>query len=685
MDRMADRRAGERYSRDESREYARHSRDRSPDRRKTSQRREEDYRDERHTPSASPSRSRREIRYERERSPIPEPTACRNGHRDRNYYPVRASRHESERSGSPIPRFEDHGVSNPRRNGYCDREGRSPSPIYDRRGSPSYKLYKPTGNRQAFLERDVKRREDNQSESDDEELKGLDFAEYRRLKRQKLRRKLKNCIWKITPSPSREEMEFDTSGERPEIEKTGIDVYMNAKLNVRSDDHDSEDNAQGKKRNGTKKKGSGKYSDSGSEDSEQGKKRNLTKKGSGKYSDSGSEGNGQGRKRDVRKKGSGKYLDSGSEDDEQGKKIVLMKKRSQKYSDSGSDDSESSMSEKALDDDVSSDSDDRQERKKKGSSGRKKRSRDSYKSRKMKAISESESESSEEVSASEGSSSYSSEEERPRKKSKRGSKYREPKKRSKRKVRRSKRSKARSSKDSESATESENGTDSSDKEGSDSKITKLARVSEQIDRRKQKQQSPSENNALSEPSNSDSEPVGIEEDKEAKSHPVEIDDEALMFKEMIESQKKSAAAGLENEPFVGPAPAPRAEGHISYGGALRPGEGDAIAQYVQQGKRIPRRGEVGLSAEEIQKFESLGYVMSGSRHQRMNAIRIRKENQVYSAEDKRALAMFNYEEKAKREHKVMSDLQRLVQRHIGQDVGPTHDPFGAKASEVADG
>jgi hypothetical protein len=151
--------------------------------------------------------------------------------------------------------------------------------------------------------------------------------------------------------------------------------------------------------------------------------------------------------------------------------------------------------------------------------------------------------------------------------------------------------------------------------------------------------------------------------------------EALKLKELFELQKKPA---LDNEPTVGPMPLPRAEGHISYGGALRPGEGDAIAQYVQQGKRIPRRGEVGLSAEEISKFEELGYVMSGSRHQRMNAIRIRKENQVYSAEDKRALAMFNYEEKAKREHKVMADLQRLVQRHIGQDVGPTHDPFGAK-------
>ena len=36
------------------------------------------------------------------------------------------------------------------------------------------------------------------------------------------------------------------------------------------------------------------------------------------------------------------------------------------------------------------------------------------------------------------------------------------------------------------------------------------------------------------------------------------------------------------------------------------------------------------------------YVMSGSRHKKMNAIRIRKENQVYSAEEKRALALFNF-------------------------------------------
>jgi hypothetical protein len=34
--------------------------------------------------------------------------------------------------------------------------------------------------------------------------------------------------------------------------------------------------------------------------------------------------------------------------------------------------------------------------------------------------------------------------------------------------------------------------------------------------------------------------------------------------------------------------------------------------------------------------------MSGSRHRRMEAVRLRKENQIYSADEKRALAMFRY-------------------------------------------
>ena len=82
-----------------------------------------------------------------------------------------------------------------------------------------------------------------------------------------------------------------------------------------------------------------------------------------------------------------------------------------------------------------------------------------------------------------------------------------------------------------------------------------------------------------------------------------------------------------------------------------------MAAFVQSGKRIPRRGEVGLSSDQISKYEQMGYIMSGSRHSRMNAVRIRKENQIYSAEEKAALAMFNFEENKRKETIILSDMR----------------------------
>ncbi|XP_073455442.1 NF-kappa-B-activating protein [Aquarana catesbeiana] len=101
---------------------------------------------------------------------------------------------------------------------------------------------------------------------------------------------------------------------------------------------------------------------------------------------------------------------------------------------------------------------------------------------------------------------------------------------------------------------------------------------------------------------------------------------------------------------------------LDYGHALLPGEGAAMAEYVKAGKRIPRRGEIGLTSDEIASFEKSGYVMSGSRHRRMEAVRLRKENQIYSADEKRALASFNQEERRKRENKILSSFREMVYR-----------------------
>ena len=403
-------------------------------------------------------------------------------------------------------------------------------------------------------------RNGNRSESEsDEELKGLNPEEYRRLKRQKMRRALTRCIWNCTPSPPRNENEND-----------------NEKADEISDKYGGEDELIG-----------GEKSDSSSKEKA---------------------------------------------------KVSSRKGKSESQSNSESD----SESESETDD----------------SRSRRKRKRKSSISKSSKYESD--------ESESESESEEEEEKRKQRKKSstRNRSRHRSSKRSSRRKGSRSRR-KSRYSNSDES-----DDTDASNRVRSKKKRSRSRNLSET---EKDIEVSNSEGSGVEKAA------MTIEEDEEMKAESIA---EALNFKEIFEAQKKPA---LDSEPVVGPMPLPRAEGHISYGGALRPGEGDAIAQYVQQGKRIPRRGEVGLSADEIQKFEGLGYVMSGSRHQRMNAIRIRKENQVYSAEDKRALAMFNYEEKAKREHKVMADLQRLVQRHIGQDVGPNHDPFGAtKPADTAD-
>lgn len=103
-----------------------------------------------------------------------------------------------------------------------------------------------------------------------------------------------------------------------------------------------------------------------------------------------------------------------------------------------------------------------------------------------------------------------------------------------------------------------------------------------------------------------------------------------------------------------------------YGGALLRGEGSAMAAFLKDGTdvRIPRRGEIGLTCNEISTYESVGYVMSGSRHRRMNAVRMRKENQVISAEEKRGILQLQREERERREAILREEFQELVNEKL---------------------
>ena len=98
-----------------------------------------------------------------------------------------------------------------------------------------------------------------------------------------------------------------------------------------------------------------------------------------------------------------------------------------------------------------------------------------------------------------------------------------------------------------------------------------------------------------------------------------------------------------------------------YGQDLLPGEGQGIASFLQNNLRIPRRGEIGYSAEEIDKYENSGYVMSGSRHARMNEVRLRKENQVKTVEEQRELARLALEERQEKEEALLADFKSMLE------------------------
>ncbi|CAL2029371.1 unnamed protein product [Caenorhabditis brenneri] len=98
----------------------------------------------------------------------------------------------------------------------------------------------------------------------------------------------------------------------------------------------------------------------------------------------------------------------------------------------------------------------------------------------------------------------------------------------------------------------------------------------------------------------------------------------------------------------------------NYGKDLLKGEGAGMAAYAARGERIPRRGEIGLSSGEIAEYEKVGYVMSGSRHKAMEATRLRKENQILTAEEKRLLSGVSMEAKKKKEEAVLEQFRSLI-------------------------
>ena len=97
-----------------------------------------------------------------------------------------------------------------------------------------------------------------------------------------------------------------------------------------------------------------------------------------------------------------------------------------------------------------------------------------------------------------------------------------------------------------------------------------------------------------------------------------------------------------------------------YGGQVDQGEAAAILPYIQSGKRVPRRGEIGLTAEEIAGYERAGYVMSGNRNVYMTTMRMKKEAAVIGLEEERRMRALAMEAKRRREAQLVESLRAMI-------------------------
>lgn len=128
-------------------------------------------------------------------------------------------------------------------------------------------------------------------------------------------------------------------------------------------------------------------------------------------------------------------------------------------------------------------------------------------------------------------------------------------------------------------------------------------------------------------------------------------------------KNKTNNKSKEEDILIGPMPPETMELKISDARSkLLPGEGEAMARYLVEGKRIPRRGEIGLDSDQIKNLEDAGWVLSGSRHKTMERVRLRKTGVLENAKDRLTLAMFNKEERSKREIKILNQFKDMIKR-----------------------
>lgn len=83
-------------------------------------------------------------------------------------------------------------------------------------------------------------------------------------------------------------------------------------------------------------------------------------------------------------------------------------------------------------------------------------------------------------------------------------------------------------------------------------------------------------------------------------------------------------------------------------------------EFLSQFKRAPRRGEIGQSAEEIEKAEALGYVMSGSRSKASHLFINRVQRQLHERDAAKWEQQFRQVEDERMNARLIDELAQFV-------------------------
>ena len=135
---------------------------------------------------------------------------------------------------------------------------------------------------------------------------------------------------------------------------------------------------------------------------------------------------------------------------------------------------------------------------------------------------------------------------------------------------------------------------------------------------------------------------------EIKAQRREAKEERRAEKRRKKEKKQRKRPAEQQTAVVGPMPPPRAVG--------------PTVDSLVSDKRIARRGEIGRTSEEISGFESQGYVMSGSRNRRMEAVRQKKESAVLTLEEQRVMDQMDVEAKVAREQAMIDSFKQMITR-----------------------